>query len=115
MIGKFNALVSTGDIIGNFKEFCIVSCIMISVGMITVLLTFILTHIFVLLLANIMGIKIIRETGNQYTAQSMGDIAYNYNNTGELDKLSEINEAAVIKADSDDIVNQLRNLFNVQM
>ncbi len=42
-------------------------------------------------------------------------IAYNYSNTGDLEKLSGINEAAVIKADSDDIANQIRNLFNVQL
>jgi len=42
-------------------------------------------------------------------------IAYNYNNTSDLEKLSNINEAAFIKSDSDDIINQLRNLFNVQM
>ena len=42
-------------------------------------------------------------------------IAYNYKDTGELDTLSKINEATTIKADTDDIVNQLRNLFNVQM
>lgn len=42
-------------------------------------------------------------------------IAYNYKNTGDLEKLSGINEAATIKADSDDIVNQLRNLFNVNL
>lgn len=42
-------------------------------------------------------------------------IAYNYNNTSELESLSNINEAAFIKSDSDDIINQLRNLFNVQM
>ena len=42
-------------------------------------------------------------------------IAYNYDNTDELDRLSNINEAALIKADTDDIINQLRNLFNVQM
>ena len=42
-------------------------------------------------------------------------IAYNYHNTGELDTLSKINEATTIKADTDDVVNQLRNLFNVQM
>ena len=33
----------------------------------------------------------------------------------ELEQLSGINEAAVIKADSDDVVNQLRNLFNVEI
>ncbi len=42
-------------------------------------------------------------------------IAYNYKDTGDLDTLSKINEATTIKADTDDIVNQLRNLFNVQM
>lgn len=42
-------------------------------------------------------------------------IAYNYHNTGDLDTLSKINEATTIKADTDDVVNQLRNLFNVQM
>lgn len=40
-------------------------------------------------------------------------IAYNYNNTGELETLSNTNEAALINADSDDIPNHLRNLFNV--
>ena len=35
--------------------------------------------------------------------------------TEELKELSELNEAALINADSDDIVNQLRNLFNVNM
>lgn len=42
-------------------------------------------------------------------------IAYNYHNTGDLEALSEINEASVIKADTDDIVNQLRNLFNANL
>ena len=42
-------------------------------------------------------------------------IGYNMNNTKELKELAEINEAALINADSDDIVNQLRNLFNVNM
>lgn len=41
-------------------------------------------------------------------------IAYNYSNTGELEELSSINEAVCIKADSDNIVNELRNLFNVE-
>lgn len=41
-------------------------------------------------------------------------IGYNYNDTnGELNALSEINEAAALNATSDDIGNQLRNLFNV--
>ena len=40
-------------------------------------------------------------------------IAYNYSNTDELQQLTDINEAALIKADSADIPNQLRNLFNV--
>ena len=43
-------------------------------------------------------------------------IAYNYDDAGgELYRLSSINEAALIKADSDDVVNQLRNLFKVEM
>lgn len=42
-------------------------------------------------------------------------IAYNYNNTGELTQLSNINEAAQINADSDDVSNALRNLFNVNL
>lgn len=42
-------------------------------------------------------------------------IGYNLSNSGELKSLSEINEAALINADTDDIVNQLRNLFNVQL
>lgn len=43
-------------------------------------------------------------------------IGYNYTDeNGELDELAEINEAAALNADSDDIVNQLRNLFNVTL
>ena len=42
-------------------------------------------------------------------------IAYNYSDTTDLQTLSGINEAACIKADSTDIANQLRNLFNVQI
>ena len=42
-------------------------------------------------------------------------IAYNYNNTTELKDLANLNEAACLSADSDDIVNQLRNLFNVEL
>ena len=42
-------------------------------------------------------------------------IAYNYSDNGELETLSGLNEAATIRAGSDDIVNQLRNLFNVQL
>ena len=43
-------------------------------------------------------------------------IAYNYDdNNEELDILSGINEAATLKANSEDIVNQLRNLFNVEI
>lgn len=41
-------------------------------------------------------------------------IAYNYRDTGELEQLSSINEAVNIRADSDNIVNELRNLFNVE-
>lgn len=42
-------------------------------------------------------------------------IAYNYSDVSELTELSAINESASLKADSDDVANQLRNLFNVQM
>lgn len=42
-------------------------------------------------------------------------IAYNYSDGGDLETLSEINEAATLNADSDDIVNLLRNLFNAEM
>ena len=34
---------------------------------------------------------------------------------GDLDKLSAINEASTVKADTDNVVNQLRNLFNTQL
>ena len=33
----------------------------------------------------------------------------------DLEVLSNINEAAKIRANSDDVVNQLRNLFNVNL
>lgn len=42
-------------------------------------------------------------------------IAYNYDSVKDLETLSNINEAAQIKANSDDVVNQLRNLFNVNL
>ena len=42
-------------------------------------------------------------------------IAYNYSNTDELETLSELNEAVCIKADSDNVVNQLRNLFQSEV
>ena len=42
-------------------------------------------------------------------------IAYNYSSTSELEDLSAINEAALIKANSDNVVNELRNLFNVSL
>jgi Ca-activated chloride channel family protein len=46
-------------------------------------------------------------------------IAYNLEGGGtaesELQKLSLINEAVLINANSEDLINQLRNLFNVQM
>ena len=43
-------------------------------------------------------------------------IGYNYDDeNGELEDLADINEAAFLNADSDDIVNQLRNLFNVTL
>ena len=35
--------------------------------------------------------------------------------SSELTRLSNINEAAMINADSDGLVNQLRNLFNTQL
>ena len=41
-------------------------------------------------------------------------IAYNYNGDKDLTTLSEKNEAVVIPANSDDLVNQLRGLFNVE-
>lgn len=42
-------------------------------------------------------------------------IGYNMRDSGELKRLSEINEATLIDAETDDIINQLRNLFNVQL
>ncbi len=42
-------------------------------------------------------------------------IAYNYGNMDELVELSNLNEAASIRADSSDIVNHLRNLFTTQL
>lgn len=42
-------------------------------------------------------------------------IAYNYDSGGSLESLSGINEASTVKAESDDVVNQLRNLFNTQL
>lgn len=42
-------------------------------------------------------------------------IGYNMSSPAELQSLSEINEATLINAQTDDIVNQLRNLFNVQL
>ncbi|MDR0381397.1 MAG: VWA domain-containing protein [Oscillospiraceae bacterium] len=46
-------------------------------------------------------------------------IAYNLDGDstagGELQTLSRINEAVLINANSEDLINQLRNLFNVQM
>lgn len=42
-------------------------------------------------------------------------IAYNYSSGGDLETLSGINEASTVKAGSDDVVNQLRNLFNTQL
>lgn len=43
------------------------------------------------------------------------NLADNSRPTNELTRLSNINEAAMINADSDDLVNQLRNLFNTQL
>lgn len=42
-------------------------------------------------------------------------IGYNMTETDQLKRLSEINEATLINADTDDIVNHLRNLFNVNL
>ncbi len=42
-------------------------------------------------------------------------IAYDINKLDELEELSGLNEAATIRADTDDIVNQLRNLFTTQL
>lgn len=43
-------------------------------------------------------------------------ISYNYyDENGELQRLSDINEAASLNATSDDIANQLRNLFNASI
>lgn len=43
-------------------------------------------------------------------------ISYNYyDDNGELQRLSDINEAASLNATSDDIANQLRNLFNASI
>lgn len=42
-------------------------------------------------------------------------IAYNYSGNGELEKLSGLVEASVINSSSDDIANQIRNLFNVNL
>lgn len=42
-------------------------------------------------------------------------IAYNYSGDGDLEKLSGLVEASVINSSSDDIANQIRNLFNVNL
>ncbi len=42
-------------------------------------------------------------------------IAYNYDVTSDLKTLSSINEATAINADAENVVNELRNLFNVNM
>lgn len=42
-------------------------------------------------------------------------ISYNYESGKDLETLSGINEASTIKANSEDIVNQLRNLFTTQL
>lgn len=42
-------------------------------------------------------------------------IAYNYSSMNELIELSNLNEAASVRADSYDIVNHLRNLFSTQL
>lgn len=66
------------------------------------------------------------EANSGYTLQRITDvvegmrvpvycIAYNYSSGGDLETLSAINEASTVKAGSDDVVNQLRNLFNTQL
>ena len=42
-------------------------------------------------------------------------IAYNTESTADMKELSEMNEAAPLEASTQDIVNQLRNLFNTQL
>ena len=42
-------------------------------------------------------------------------IGYNLYASGELEKLANINEAALINASTEDVINQLRNLFNAQL
>ncbi len=42
-------------------------------------------------------------------------IGYNLKDADELRRLSAINEATLVNASTDDIVNHLRNLFNVQL
>lgn len=42
-------------------------------------------------------------------------IGYNLSNTKELSELAQLNEATLINSTSDDVVNQLRNLFNTQL
>ncbi len=42
-------------------------------------------------------------------------IGYNLKDADELGRLSAINEATLVNASTDDIVNHLRNLFNVQL
>ncbi len=42
-------------------------------------------------------------------------IAYNTESTADMKELSEMNEAAPLEANTQDIVNQLRNLFNTQL
>lgn len=42
-------------------------------------------------------------------------IGYNMSGNDELKALAEINEAALIIASSEDVINQLRNLFNAQL
>ncbi len=42
-------------------------------------------------------------------------IGYNLSNTADLEALSTINEAALINADTENVINELRNLFNIQL
>ena len=51
----------------------------------------------------------------QATGIPIYTIGYNLNNTKELSSLAQMNEATLINSTSDDVVNQLRNLFNTQL
>ena len=55
-------------------------------------------------------------SGNDAVIYSIGyNITENSKEAKELTRLSNINEAAMINANSEDLINQLRNLFNTQL